>query len=297
MEAYAMGKESLDCEHTLSLAIREATGQGCPPLLAKALDYAVFPGGARVRPRLCLAVALANGNSEPRLASAAAAAIELLHCASLVHDDLPCFDDAIERRGKPSLHAAFGQRIAVLSGDALIVAAFQQLAELGSSVTHPVRMAQVTAIVAAGVGGPMGICAGQAWECEPRVELEHYHQAKTGALFVAATCAGAAAAGVPSEPWRELGNSIGEAYQVADDIQDAIADTATIGKPTGIDVALDRPSAVRELGLQGAVKRLERCIEKGLDSIHACKGRALLHDVVQQQSNRFFPQGIKHTAA
>ena len=287
-----MGKESLDCEHTLGLAIREATGPTCPPLLAKALDYAVFPGGARVRPRLCLAVALANGNSEPRLASAAAAAIELLHCASLVHDDLPCFDDAIERRGKPSLHAKFGQRIAVLSGDALIVAAFQQLAQLGSSVTHPVRMAQVTAIVAAGVGGPMGICAGQAW-----VDLKHYHQAKTGALFVAATCAGAAAAGVAAEPWRELGNSIGEAYQVADDIQDAIADTATIGKPTGIDVALDRPSAVRQLGLDGAVKRLERCIEKGLDSIPECKGRALLHEVVQQQSNRFFPQGIKHTAA
>ncbi|MEK9543543.1 MAG: polyprenyl synthetase family protein, partial [Luminiphilus sp.] len=133
--------------------------------------------------------------------------------------------------------------------------------------------------------------------CEPRVDLEHYHRSKTGALFVAATCSGAAAAGVEPEPWQELGDSIGEAYQVADDIQDAVADPEVIGKPTGIDVALDRPSAVRELGLDGAVKRLERCIEKGLDSIPPCKGRDLLREVVQQQSNRFFPQGVKHSAA
>ena len=292
-----MGKASLDCEHTLALAVREAAGEPCPPLLAKAMEYAVFPGGARVRPRLCLAVALANGNSEPRLASAAASAIELLHCASLVHDDLPCFDDAIERRGKPSLHAAFGERIAVLTGDALIVAAFQQLSQLGSRLSHPVRLAAVTGIVAQGVGGPLGICAGQAWECEARVDLEHYHRSKTGALFVAATTAGAASAGVDPTLWRQLGESIGEAYQVADDIQDVIAVPDVIGKPTGIDVALDRPSAVRELGLDGAVKRLERCIEEGLESIPECKGRALLREVVQAQSNRFFPQGIKHTAA
>ena len=201
-----MGKAQLDCEHTLAMAVREASTEPCPPLLARALDYAVFPGGARVRPKLSLAVALANGNSEPRLAAAAASAIELLHCASLVHDDLPCFDDAIERRGKPSVHAAFGERIAVLAGDALIVAAFQQLSAVGSRISHPVRLAAVTAIVARGVGGPLGICAGQAWECEPRVDLEHYHRSKTGALFVAATCSGAAAAGVEPEPWQELGD-------------------------------------------------------------------------------------------
>lgn len=292
-----MGNNLLDCEHTLAIAIREAGGNSCPPLLSQALEYAVFPGGARVRPRLCLAVALANENSEPRLAAGAAAAIELLHCASLVHDDLPCFDDATERRGKPSLHAKFGERIAVLTGDALIVAAFQQLAQLGSSVGHPARLASVTGIVARGVGGPAGICAGQAWECEPRVDLDHYHQAKTGALFVAATCAGAASAGVDPGPWRRLGSSIGAAYQVADDIQDAIADPEVIGKPTGIDVALDRPSAVRELGLDGAVRRLEQCIAEGLDSIPQCAGRNLLLQVVKKQSSRFFPQGVRHSAA
>ena len=99
-----------------------------PPLLAAAMRHAVFPGGARIRPQLCLAVARACGDAHPALADAAAAAIELLHCASLVHDDLPCFDDAATRRGQPSVHAAYGERLAVLAGDALIVLAFQTLA-------------------------------------------------------------------------------------------------------------------------------------------------------------------------
>jgi geranylgeranyl pyrophosphate synthase len=95
--------------------------------LAAAMRHAVFPGGARIRPQLCLAVARACGDSDPALADAAAAAIELLHCASLVHDDLPCFDDAPLRRGRASVHCAFGERLAVLAGDALIVQAFQTL--------------------------------------------------------------------------------------------------------------------------------------------------------------------------
>ncbi len=132
-----MDQSVLNCEHALGMALREATGPECPPMLATALDYAVFPGGARVRPQLCLAVALANGNGDPLLASAAAVAVEFLHCASLVHDDLPCFDDATTRRGKASLHATFGERIAVLTGDALIVAAFQHIARSTSALKNP----------------------------------------------------------------------------------------------------------------------------------------------------------------
>src|SRR5580700_5180358 len=105
-------------ERTLERAIALAQGAGAPPLLASALHYAVFPGGHRIRPQLCLAVAQACGDG--LAATAAAAAIELLHCASLVHDDLPCFDDADTRRGRPSVHLAFGERLAVLAGDALI---------------------------------------------------------------------------------------------------------------------------------------------------------------------------------
>src|SRR5271166_3884954 len=102
-------------------------GSGGPPLLIAAMRSAVFPGGARIRPRLCLAVARACAEDDPALAVAAATSIELLHCASLVHDDLPCFDDAATRRGRPSIHKAYGERIAVLAGDALIVLAFEAL--------------------------------------------------------------------------------------------------------------------------------------------------------------------------
>ena len=133
------------------------------------MRYAVFPGGARIRPRLCLAVAAACGDDDPALADAAAAAIELLHCASLVHDDLPCFDDAATRRGKPSVHRAFGEPLAVLAGDALIVLAFETLARAPRAA--PQRLAPLLLIVGRAVGVPGGIVAGQAWECEPQVDL------------------------------------------------------------------------------------------------------------------------------
>ena len=287
----------LDCEQYLEEAMAEHATAQCPPLLAQALNYAVFPGGARVRPKICKAVALANNSSDVGLANAAASAIELLHCASLVHDDLPCFDDATQRRGKPSVHAKFGERIAVLTGDALIVAAFQTIATHAIHAVRTERVPLVTAIVARGVGAPHGICAGQAWECERSVDLSRYHRAKTGALFVAATCAGAAAAGVDPGPWVNLGASIGEAYQVADDIKDAISDPETLGKPTGIDVKLDRPSAVRELGLDGAVTRLKQCLESGLDSMPACAGQDLLQKIVRAQASRFVPEKIAQVAA
>ena len=112
-------------EAGLNLAFTRTHAPPAPPLLAAAMRHAVFPRGARVRPRLCLAVAAACGDDHPEAADAAACAIEFLHCASLVHDDLPCFDDAATRRGKPSVHAAYGAPLAVLAGDALIVLAFQ----------------------------------------------------------------------------------------------------------------------------------------------------------------------------
>ena len=292
-----MEKTLLDCEQYIEEAMAEHATAQCPPLLAQALNYAVFPGGARVRPQLCKAVALANNSSDVGLANAAATAVELLHCASLVHDDLPCFDDATQRRGKPSVHAKFGERIAVLTGDALIVAAFQTLSAHALQAVRAERAPLVTTIVARGVGAPHGICAGQAWECEQRVDLSRYHRAKTGALFVAATCAGAAAAGVDPGPWVNLGASIGEAYQVADDIKDAVSDPDTLGKPTGIDAKLDRPSAVRELGLEGAVARLKECLEDGLDSMPACAGHSMLQKLVRAQASRFIPEKIAQVAA
>src|SRR5215470_14101640 len=133
-------------ERALRTAIGRADAVACPPKLAAAMRHAVFPGGARVRPRLCLAVAAACGDDDPDLSDAAAASIELLHCASLVHDDLPCFDDAITRRGRPSVHKAFGEPLAVLAGDALIVLAFQTMARAACS---PRRLTKLIASVGA----------------------------------------------------------------------------------------------------------------------------------------------------
>ena len=150
----------------------------------------------RVRPRLCHSVAAACGEDHPLATEAAGAALELLHCASLVHDDLPCFDAAETRRGRPSVHKAFGEPLAVLTGDALIVLAFQTLARIQCA---PERLATLTLDGRAIGRRALGIVAGQAWECEPQIDLAHYHRAKTGALFAAATVAGAASAGADAD--------------------------------------------------------------------------------------------------
>jgi geranylgeranyl diphosphate synthase, type II len=287
---------ALAIEQHLAAAMAHAEAPGCPPRLAAALRYAVFPGGARVRPRLCLAVACACNEDDPGVADAAAAAIELLHCASLVHDDLPCFDDAATRRGKPSLHRAFGERIAVLAGDALIVLAFQTLARGVSSAPH--RLGALTMIVSRAVGMPSGIVAGQAWECEPHVSLAHYQQAKTGALFAAATVAGATAAGY-AEPaqWRTLGECLGEAFQVADDLRDVVSDPGELGKPTGRDAALGRPSAVQDLGMAGAQDRFEYLVTNAVDSIPPCPGRDDLRALITVESSHFLPKELARRAA
>jgi geranylgeranyl diphosphate synthase, type II len=281
-------------EHALVDAIRQAEGPVCPPKLIAAMRHAVFPGGARIRPRLCLAVALACGDKAPASSTAAAAAIELLHCASLVHDDLPCFDDADIRRGLPSVHRAFGESLAVLTGDALIVLAFQTLARISPAPRH---LGDLLLSISAGVGTPSGIVAGQAWECESVVDLANYHRLKTGALFAASTMAGAAAADADPARWRALGEKIGEAFQVADDIRDVTATSAEMGKPTGRDAALSRPSAVCELGLNGAVQRLEQLVGGAIASIPPCPGAAELRALIMLEARRLVPGKLAQRAA
>jgi geranylgeranyl diphosphate synthase type II len=273
--------------HSLEEAVALSQAKQGPPLLQEAMHYSVFPGGARIRPQLCLAVATACGDDDPALSNAAASAIELLHCASLVHDDLPCFDDAATRRGRPSVHAQFGERIAVLAGDALIILAFQCVASSGTRSIF--RVAPLINTIAASVGSPYGIVAGQSWECEPKVVLSDYQRAKTGSLFEAATAAGAQAAGADAATWRPLGEWLGEAYQVADDIRDVMADQIVLGKPAGQDIAHNRPSSARDLGLSGAVQRFDELVAKAIASIPHCKGEKMLRGLVAQESERLIP--------
>lgn len=274
-------------ERALTQALTTAEAADGPPRLAAAMRHAVFPGGARIRPQLCLAVAQACGGDDADVAVAAAASIELLHCASLVHDDLPCFDDAAMRRGQPSVHMAYGERLAVLAGDALIVLAFQVVA--ASAARSPARLAPLIQTIAVGVGAPHGIVAGQAWECEPRVTLSAYQRAKTGALFAAATAAGANAAGADPARWTGLGEWLGEAYQVADDIRDVMADPSALGKPVGQDVALGRPSSARELGLSGAVHHFDHLVRCAIESIPPCRGEDHLRALVMFEAERLVP--------
>lgn len=275
-------------EGAISSAVAVGQGRGpVPGRLASALDYATAPGGARIRPTILMSVALACGDDRPALSDAAASALEMIHCASLVHDDLPCFDDAATRRGKPSVHKAYSEPLAVLTGDSLIVLAFETLAR--QSHHAPDRVAQLIMTLAQRTGMPGGICAGQGWESEAEVDLSAYHQAKTGALFIAATQMGATAAGQDAEPWSELGARIGEAFQVADDLRDALYDAETLGKPAGQDDLHGRPNAVSLLGVQGAISRLKDILSGAIASIPSCPGEAQLAEMVRTYAERLTP--------
>ena len=274
-------------ETAMAEAVEMGRGRNAPPRLDEALHYACFPGGARIRPTICLSVAMACGDDRPPLSDAAASALELIHCASLVHDDMPCFDDAETRRGKATVHKAFGEEIALLAGDSLIVLAFERLARAADQDCG--RAMQLVLHLAQRTGMPGGICAGQGWESESKVDLSAYHRAKTGSLFVGATQMGAIAAGQEPEPWEELGARIGEAFQVADDLRDALYDSETLGKPAHQDEIHARPSAVAELGVQGAVKRLHDILSGAIASIPSCPGEAKLAEMVRRQAERLTP--------
>lgn len=278
-------------DRAVHAAIARGQGGDAPPKLASALEYAVTPGGARIRPTILMSVALACGDDKPDVTDAAAAALEIMHCASLVHDDLPCFDDANIRRGKPTIHRAYSEPLAVLAGDSLIVMALDELAHASDAA----RALQLIRVLTKRTGMPFGICAGQGWESEASVNLSAYHRAKTGALFIAATQMGAIAAGQEPEPWEELGARIGEAFQVADDLRDALYDEATLGKPAHQDEIHDRPNAVSELGVDGAVSRLKNILAGAISSIPSCPGEAALAEMVRKTAERLTPVAAKRT--
>lgn len=261
--------DARDTDSLLEDAFCEVVGPAAPPRLSAAMRAAVFSGGGRLRPRIVLAVADACGGGDDEAAGRAAAAVEFLHCASLVHDDLPCFDDAAIRRGRPSVHAEFGVALAVLAGDGLITAAFELLARVPASADLP----RLLSIIARSVGASRGIVAGQAWESEPHPNLRLYHRAKTGALFEAAFAAGALVGGGDIPGWQAIGTRLGEAYQIADDLADRLGTEDMLGKPTGQDHRLDRPNAVRELGTFAARDRLRQLVASLIDAVPDAPGR------------------------
>jgi geranylgeranyl diphosphate synthase type II len=269
-------------EAALHDAVDRITADGCPPGLAEAVRYAVFPAGNRLRPRLTLAVADAVGHATASLAEAAAVALEFLHCASLVQDDLPAFDNAQMRRGRPALHLVHGEATAVLAADALIIGAFDTIAR--SAGTHVEVAAALTIELARGTGSPLGAVAGQAWEGEDDVDLAAYHRTKTAALFESATAAGAIIAGQEPSKWRKVGYWLGRAYQIADDI----ADQEHTGDGSS-DLELGRPNAFHEFGHEASHRMLERCISNALQAVPPCRGEVQFRDFLAKFLERFRP--------
>ena len=244
-------------EHALSRWVSSDAPQdhGAPAALVAAMRYAVLDGGKRLRPLLVLATCEAvGGNAQAALR--AACATELIHAYSLVHDDMPCMDNDVLRRGKPTVHVQFGQAQALLAGDALQALAFELLTPEDAAVPPALQAALCRLLARA--AGSAGMAGGQAIDLasvgckltEP--QLREMHRLKTGALLLGSVQMGAVC-GTPTlaqtRALQAYGAAIGLAFQVVDDILDVTADSTTLGKTAGKDACQDKPTYVSLLGL------------------------------------------------
>jgi farnesyl diphosphate synthase len=241
-----------------ALGMWVAPAGSVPADLAASMRYAVLDGGKRLRPLLVLAASQA-AQGEPRAALRAACAVELIHAYSLVHDDMPCMDNDVLRRGKPTVHVQFGQASALLAGDALQALAFELLTPDDGSVALALQ-GRLCGMLARAAGG-QGMAGGQAIDLASvgrsidARQLHDMHRLKTGALLQASVLMGAACGPVDEAAARALsdyGAAIGLAFQVVDDILDVTSDSQTLGKTAGKDAAQDKPTFVSLMGLHNS---------------------------------------------
>jgi farnesyl diphosphate synthase len=229
--------------------------------LPEAMAYAVLGGGKRIRPILAHAAG-AIGSANPEALDAVACAVELIHAYSLVHDDLPCMDNDVLRRGKPTVHVVFGDALAMLVGDALQALAFRALAHAAAAGVAPEVVVAMT-LELADAAGVSGMAGGQAIDLAAvgthldQAQLQTMHQRKTGAMLKAAVRLGAWCGRVPvaDDEQRALdaySAAVGLAFQVVDDILDVESDPSLLGKTVGKDAAQEKPTFVSLLGLEGA---------------------------------------------
>ena len=267
-----------------------------PAGLGEAMRYAVLDGGKRLRPLLVLAAnESVAGNTQA--AMRAACAVELIHAYSLVHDDMPCMDNDVLRRGKPTVHVKFGQAQALLAGDALQALAFELLAPDDAGIA-PAVQAALCRLLAQAAGG-QGMAGGQAIDLASvgrpltEGELRHMHRLKTGALLQASVMMGATCGSPDARARRALsdyGAALGLAFQVVDDILDVTADSQTLGKTAGKDAEQDKPTYVSLLGLERSreharellVQALAALDDSGLADVSAL--RALARMVVEREN-------------
>lgn len=251
------------------------------PRLREAMLYACLQGGKRVRPTLVYAAAAALGGPLER-ADIPACAVELIHCYSLVHDDLPSMDDDALRRGKPTAHIAFDEATAILAGDALQAMAFRLLSEPSLAIDAQARLQMIQLLSAA--AGFEGMVSGQSIDFDAVgktldvTQLQTMHSLKTGALITASVLMGALSSerASPSQlnSLRIYAECVGLAFQVQDDILDVTSDTATLGKTQGADQALNKPTYVSLLGLDGASAKAQALCEEALAALLGFDERA-----------------------
>ena len=274
-----MGSVQARMEAALSRLLPQA--QVAPARLHAAMRYATLEGGKRVRPLLAFAAGEVTGAAAERL-EIAAAAVELIHAYSLAHDDLPCMDDDVLRRGKPTVHVEYGEATALLAGDALQSLAFQLLAEHRLADDAHAQLEMVKTLAAA--AGSRGMAGGQQIDLEatgtslgvPALEFMHIH--KTGALIRAAVLLGSACGNSLSEAEKakldRYGKAVGLAFQVVDDILDYDASTATLGKTAGKDARQGKPTYVSAMGIARAKEMAESLRAQALGALQGLGGRA-----------------------
>lgn len=249
---------------------------GTEPQLHAAMRHAVLTGGKRMRPLLAYATGIACG-ADADVLDAPAAAVELVHAYSLVHDDLPAMDDDALRRGQPTVHVAFGEATAILAGDALQALAFATLA--AAPVADAARVAMLAELATA--GGAAGMCGGQAYDLAatgttiPLEALERLHALKTGALLRAAVRLGAIAAGADTTVRAALdtyAGALGLAFQIRDDLLDIEGDSATLGKTAGKDLAQDKATFPALAGVDASRARLRQLAAQMDHALEAVPG-------------------------
>lgn len=263
---------------TIQSAVEQAlsyylpAGTGVPEQLNQTMRYAVLNGGKRIRPLLVFA---SGGlfNAPDTVLTPVACAVEMIHAYSLIHDDMPCMDNDVLRRGKPTVHVQYGEAMALLAGDALQAQAFMVLANSGSDA--PLNIARMRILAEA--AGPAGMCGGQAIDLasvgKPLSydELEQMDCLKTGAILKTSVLLGAMSGNPPSdralEALEAYASAVGLAYQVVDDILDVTEDTAGLGKTAGKDARDDKPTYVSLLGLQESRKLAETLCQQAHDAL------------------------------
>ena len=259
--------------------------------LASAMRYAVLGGGKRLRARLVYAAGRVGGGAAEVL-DLGAAAVELIHAFSLVHDDLPALDDDDLRRGQPSVHVRYGEATAILAGDALLALAFETAAD--PTVPPPLAARWVRALARATgasgmVGGQVVDLAGESARL-PLAELEWLHRHKTGALIEAAAAIGAAAGELPAETQAAVARfarELGLAFQIQDDVLDAVGQTAVLGKAQGADERQGKSTYVSVLGVEAAAAEASRRLASARAELKelgdsACELAALAEEMVRR---------------